>query len=106
MPRKKRSNRQRTSSIYDIDGGATSVGFNDPISGHNAPPGFYGTTRPDTPRGVGTGVYNDPPDPIRRPQDKIRIVQLPGTIIYVPVRPKKKPPKKKGGGGSSPQGVE
>ena len=85
------------------------VGWNDPISGHNAPPGFYGTTRPDFPRGVGTGVYNDPPDPIKRPRDKIRIVQLPGTIIYVPVPvrpPKKKPPKKKGGGGASPQGAE
>lgn len=98
MPRKKRTNQE-------IDGGAATIGFNDPISGYNAPPGFYGTTRPDTPRGVGTGVYNDPPDPIKRPQDKIRVVQLPGTIIYVPVRPKKKPPKKKGGG-SGVQGAE
>ena len=63
--------------------------------------------RPDT-RGS-SGVGWDAPDPIKTPRDKIRVVQLPGTVIYVPVptKPPTKPKRKKnrsGGGGVS--GVE
>lgn len=101
MPNKKISNRKKSADASLIDAGGGSA-WNDPLSSAIT---FTGAQRPDIRGGYGPGKY-DFPDPIQRPREKIRVVQLPGKIVYVPVPTK--PRKKKGlrGSGGDSAGIQ
>ena len=84
-------------------GGAAS------IMGGGVMPGSYGSGRSDTnfineQPGQSTPYY-DFPDPIKRPKDKIRVVQIPYPV-YIPGRPRKPGKGKSGGGGGGSRATE
>ena len=84
-------------------GGAAS------IMGGGVMPGSYGSGSSDTnfineQPGQSTPYY-DFPDPIKRPKDKIRVVQIPYPV-YIPVRPRKPGKGKSGGGGGGSRATE
>lgn len=106
MPAKK-SSKKKSSDMSTLDAGGGSYGLIDGLSGRNDPGNalsFAGAMRPDIRGAYGPGKY-DFPDPIQRPREKIRVVQLPGKTVYVPypVQPKK---KKRGAGGGDAAGVQ
>ena len=103
MPAKRRSSKKVTNTGSDqmVDAGGGSP-YQFGTMGPNSMD--YGLQRPDFRSQSGYGW--DWPDPRQTPRDKIRVVQLPGRTVYVPVpqKPKKKKGKRSGGGGVS--GVE
>lgn len=84
-----------------LDAGGGSYGWTDGVMAHS----FVGASRPDIRGAYGPGNY-DFPDPIRRPVEKIRVVQLPGKTVYVPVPVKPPKKKKRGAGGGDAAGVQ
>ena len=93
------------SNESQVEGGGGAAS----IMGGGVMPGSYGSGRSDTnfineQPGQSTPYY-DFPDPIKRPKDKIRVVQIPYPV-YIPVRPRKPGKGKSGGGGGGSRATE